>query len=400
MSTPKRILIVDDSAVMRELLRAVLDDGTELKVVGVASDPIFARQRIAELRPDVLTLDIEMPRMDGLSFLEELMRSTPLPVVMVSSLTERGAQATLRALELGAFDFVTKPTADVRNQFDQMAGAIRAKVRAAAAAGPPRRPAPLIARPKPVGGTAPLVGRAGIPTAGAQPPAAAQAPVPSAPASGAPNAAAGNSAAGSSAANGAAARRRTAGGEPIIAIASSTGGTEALRAVIPLLPADAPGGVIVQHMPEKFTAMFAARLNELSQMSVREARDGDRIERGTMLIAPGGTQCILERGPMGFVIRVQQARASELHNPSANVLFDSVASCVGAQAIGAVLTGMGEDGARGLAAMRRAGARTLAQDQKTSVVYGMPREAMRQGGAEVAVPLDRVAEALLHLAGR
>lgn len=383
MSAPKRILIVDDSAVMRELLRAVLDDGVELKVVGVASDPIFARQRIAELHPDVLTLDIEMPRMDGLSFLEELMRTTPLPVVMVSSLTERGAQATLRALELGAFDFVTKPTADVRNQFEQLAVGIRAKVRAAAAAGPPRRPAGVV-RAKPIGAAVPATVR----------------PAPPVTAPAAPSATTRNAAPASSAAAGAAARRRSAGGEPIIAIASSTGGTEALRAVIPLLPADAPGGVIVQHMPEKFTAMFAGRLNELSQMSVREGRDGDRIERGTMLIAPGGTQCVVERGPMGFVLRVASARPTELHNPSANVLFESVAACVGAQAIGAVLTGMGEDGARGLAAMRRSGARTLAQDQKTSVVYGMPREAMRQGGAEVAVPLERIAEALLHLAGR
>jgi two-component system chemotaxis response regulator CheB len=351
-----RVLVVDDSALMRQLLRDLLSADPELEVVGAVSDPIRAWEQIQRVRPDVLTLDVEMPRMDGLEFLEKLMRAHPMPVVMCSSLTEKGCETTLRALELGAVDFVSKPKIDLQRGVEKLGGELIAKVKAAARA-----------RPR---------GRSGSATTAASP-AAAGAPAFEAP--------------------GAAPLRKMT--EIVIAIGASTGGTEAILEVLEGLPADAPGVVIVQHMPEQFTRHFAERLDRLCAMRVREAQSGDRILPGHVLIAPGGAQHmeVSRSGAQSFVRLVASAPVNH-HRPSVDVLFDSCAKTLGSNVVGAILTGMGADGASGMLAMRRAGARTVAQDEATSVVFGMPKEAIARGGAEFVVPLSGVAPALLRLA--
>jgi len=339
-----RVLVVDDSALMRQVLTQILSSDPAIEVVGTAPDPFIARDKIKALAPDVLTLDVEMPRMDGLAFLERLMRAHPMPVVMVSSLTEAGCDVTLRALELGAVDFVTKPRIDVRERIHEVAAEMVEKVKAAAAARIlPRGPAPVTRPPAPR--------PAGL--------------------------------------------FRTT--EAVIAAGASTGGTEALREFLSALPADAPGVVVVQHMPERFTRAFAERLDRLCTVRVKEAEDGDRVLAGHVLVAPGSRHLRVVRDGAQVRARVSDDPPVNRHRPSVDVLFHSAAAALGPNAIGVIMTGMGSDGARGLLAMRQAGARTLAQDPDSCVVFGMPREAIALGAAEQVVPLARMADAVLAL---
>jgi two-component system chemotaxis response regulator CheB len=349
MTTGKRIrvLVVDDSALMRQVLGTLLARDPAIEVVGAASDPYVARDKILALRPDVLTLDVEMPRMDGLAFLEKLMRGHAMPVVMVSSLTESGCETTLRALELGAVDFVTKPKVDLRERIGDIAQEIIDKVKAAAGAR--------------------------VRQASPRPPAQAQAAV----------------------------RTKALGGfrttQQILAVGASTGGTEALREFLTALPPDAPGVVVVQHMPEHFTRAFAERMDTLCTVRVKEGEDGDRVLAGHVLIAPGNHHMRLVRDGATYRVRLSQDPPVNRHRPSVDVLFDSCASAAGRNAVGVIMTGMGDDGARGLLAMRNAGARTLGQDEATCVVYGMPKVAAEVGAVEQVLPLLRLAPAALTL---
>jgi two-component system chemotaxis response regulator CheB len=336
-----RVLVIDDSALMRKLLVEFLSQDPQIEIAGTAPDPIVARDKIKALNPDVLTLDVEMPRMDGLTFLENLMRLRPMPVVMVSSLTERGAEVTLQALELGAVDFVTKPKIDLEAGVRQYAQDLIAKIKAAANA-----------KVRGLGMTR----------------AAAPAPRPSK-------------------------LFRTT--DRIIAIGASTGGTEAIKDVLAMMPADAPAILITQHIPAAFSAPFAARMDRSSAMSVCEARDGQLIIPGHVYIAPGDWHLSLARDGARYVCRLDQAPPENRHRPSVDVLFKSVARHAGANAVAAVLTGMGDDGARGLLAMREAGARTLVQDEASSVVWGMPGAAFKLGGAEQICELHQIAGQLL-----
>lgn len=351
-----KVLIVDDSAVVRQLLTEILESDAEIEVVGTAADPYLAREKIKRLNPDVLTLDVEMPRMDGLMFLQNLMRLHPIPVVMISSLTQRGADTTLQALALGAVDFISKPTLDVQRGLRGFAEEITAKVKMAARARVcvPERSA-LTASPAGTG-------------AASRGPAAASGP----------------------------ARFRTT--DRIIALGASAGGTEALRVVLEGMPADAPAVVITQHLPGNFSSAFAERLNRHSAMAVREASDGEAILPGHAYIPKGGQHLRVIGDGARWRCRIDDGPAVNRHKPAVDVLFHSVAQTAGANAIGAILTGMGDDGARGLLAMRQAGARTLIQDEASCVVWGMPGAAHKLGAAEEIVPLARIAERLLALA--
>jgi two-component system chemotaxis response regulator CheB len=346
-----RVLIIDDSALMRELLGELLRQDREIEVVGSAPDPVVGWEKIKAFKPDVITLDVEMPRMDGLKFLEMLMTHHPLPVVMVSSLTDKGCETTLRALELGAFDFVSKPKIDVQAGTVALAGELCAKVKGAANAQlQPRLPPPAGRTPRAPGAH---------PRSEALPTTT----------------------------------------HKVLAIGASTGGTEALREVLTALPADSPGVVVVQHMPEKFTRSFAERLDGLCHIRVREAADGDRVLPGLALIAPGNFHLELVRSGASYLTRIKQAAPVSGHRPSVDVMFDSCARVLGTNVVGVILTGMGADGARGMLAMHRAGARTIAQNEATCVVFGMPREAIACGAVDQVLPLGRIAAAALQAAG-
>jgi len=341
-----RVLIVDDSALIRQLLREILESDAGIEVVGAAPDPYVAREKIKALNPDVLTLDVEMPRMDGVTFLRNLMRLRPMPVVMVSSLTEAGAEVTLEAMEIGAIDFVTKPKLDLREGMEAYAGEIIAKVKAAARARPrPYQPDPGKAaeqRPRPV-----------------------RKPV-----------------------------FRTT--DSIIAVGASTGGTEAIKELLVALPPDTPGMVITQHIPAAFSAPFAKRMDGVSAMTVCEAEDGQQILPGHVFIAPGDRHLRVERSGARYLCRLDDGPPVNRHKPSVDVLFHSVAEQVGQNAVGVLLTGMGDDGARGLLALKEAGASTIAQDEASSVVWGMPGEAVRLGAAQEVLPLARIARAVVR----
>ncbi|WP_140721565.1 protein-glutamate methylesterase/protein-glutamine glutaminase [Pseudomonas sp. Hp2] len=351
IEAPVRVLIVDDSAVVRQLLTEILSRDPGIEVVGSATDPYVAREKIKRFAPDVLTLDIEMPRMDGLAFLENLMRLRPTPVVMISSLTERGADATLQALALGAVDFVSKPKLDVARGLEDYAAEIVAKVKNAAKARVRAIARPPLVRPVP------------------------EAPVP-----------------------GAARSMRFRTTERLIAIGASAGGTEALRIVLEGMPADAPAVVLTQHLPASFSTAFAERLDRHSAMSVREAADGEAILPGHAYLPPGGKHLRVVRDGARWRARIDDGVPVNRHKPAVDVLFQSVAANAGPNAVGAILTGMGDDGARGLLKMREAGASTLVQDEASSVVWGMPGAAFKLGAAQEVVPLERVAERLVALA--
>jgi two-component system chemotaxis response regulator CheB len=342
-----RVLIVDDSALVRNILSQGLAQDPNIEVVGTAADPYAARDKIVELQPDVLTLDVEMPRMDGVAFLRKLMPQFPLPVIMVSSLTQRGKQITMEALDAGAVDFVPKPTSNVASGLNAMLMELRSKVKIAS-------------------------------TANVSHWKGKRAPSPSQAMAAAPGALAEST-------------------DKIIAIGASTGGTEAIRRVIEKFPASTCGTVIVQHMPGGFTKMFSERLNQLCQMQVKEAENGDRIRTGLILVAPGGKQLEVVRSGGFYQVRLGGEEKVSGHCPSVDVMMHSVAKHVGANAVGAMLTGMGQDGAQGMLAMKQAGARCIAQDEATSVVFGMPKVAYEKGGAEKLIPLETMAQSLLNL---
>lgn len=345
MSKKIKVLVVDDSAVVRQVLSSMLSGQTDIEVIGTAADPLFAVNKMREEWPDVITLDIEMPRMDGLTFLRKIMTSRPTPVVICSSLTEKGAETTMEAMAAGAVAIFTKPTMGVKDFLQSSKQELLAAIREAAQSRVSR-------------------------LTSAAPVARAVAAVQSTPAV-------------------QTAMAKTT--EKVIAIGTSTGGTLALEQILTALTADCPGIIVVQHMPEKFTAAFAARLNSLSEIEVREAKDGDRVRPGLALIAPGGQHMSLVRNGAFYQVQVKPGPAVNRHCPSVDVLFRSVAKCAGKNAVGFQLTGMGDDGARGLLEMREAGAKTYAQDEASSVVFGMPKEAIKRGGAVHIVALEQVA---------
>ena len=352
-SGPIKVLIVDDSAVVRKLLADALRTEPDIQVVGGASDPFIARDLILQYNPDVITLDIEMPRMDGIEFLEKLMRLRPTPVVMVSTLTESGAELTLRALELGAVDFVAKPRIGVADGLLQLAEDIVAKVRIAASA-QLRRPA----------------ARANSASGRAQ-------PVPTATFTGV-------------------GRLST---EKIVFIGASTGGTEASKEILVALPADAPAVMITQHMPAGFTRSYAQRLDALCRVHVREACDGERVLPGHAYVAPGGLQMSVERSGANYLVRIVDDAPVNRHKPSVEVLFNSAARVVGPNAFGVMLTGMGADGAKAMKAMRDGGSYNFAQDEASCVVFGMPKEAIAAGAVHEVLPLGQIAGRLLERLG-
>lgn len=343
---PIKVLIVDDSPLMRALLTEIIGGAPDLEVVGAAPDPIAAREMIKTLNPDVLTLDVEMPRMDGLEFLDRLMRLRPMPVIMISSLTARGSEVTLKALELGAVDFLAKPRAENISMLQDYAEEIRDKIRAAS------------------GARLKSTARIAVPPA----PTLAQ-PV------------------------GSFSSRLLA--EKVIAIGASTGGTEAIKDVLAALPGEMPPIVMVQHMPENFTPSFARRLDSLSRLTVIEALGGERLKPGMAYLAPGHSHMRVRKSGSGFVLELSQEEPVNRHRPAADVLFWSVAEHARQNALGVILTGMGKDGARGLLAMRQAGAWNIGQDQASCVVYGMPREAAEIGALDEVAALDEIAGSLL-----
>lgn len=343
-----RVVVVDDSALVRSLLADIINRQGDMECVGTANDPLIAREMIRELDPDVITLDIEMPKMDGIEFLGRLMRLRPMPVVMISTLTERGAEVTMRALELGAVDFVSKPRIGLTDGINELASQIVDKVRVAAAAHIRRNVAQLaasVSAPALQPGLGTFAGRVST--------------------------------------------------EKLVCIGASTGGTEAIKEVLMRLPADSPGVVITQHMPAGFTTSFAARLNGLCQITVQEATHGSRILPGHAYIAPGGKQFSIERSGANYVCVVQAGEPVNRHMPSVEVLFKSAARCVGRNAYGIMLTGMGNDGAKAMKEMRDAGSYNYVQDEATCVVFGMPREAILHGAADEVLPLTAITPALL-----
>ena len=354
------VLVVDDSALVRGLLTEIIDRQPDMHCVGAAADPLLAREMIRNLNPDVITLDIEMPRMDGLDFLQRLMRLRPMPVVMVSTLTERGADVTLKALELGAVDFVSKPKIGVANGLRQLGLDITDKIRTAAKARVRRLAAPVSASASAsasettaVAGTAPAKPAAVTPLG----------------------------------------RLST---EKIIFIGASTGGTEATRELLVKLPPDSPAVMITQHMPPGFTKSYAARLDGLCRIRVAEAVDGERVLPGHAYIAPGGFHLSVERSGANYVARVLDGEPVNRYKPSVEVLFDSAARVVGRNALGVMLTGMGADGAKAMRSMRDAGSFNLAQDEASCVVFGMPREAIAHGAAHEVLPLAQLAPRLIE----
>jgi two-component system chemotaxis response regulator CheB len=345
MAPKINVLVVDDSAVVRKVFREELSREKDINVIGTAPDPYVARDKIVQLKPDVITLDIEMPRMDGITFLKKLMRYYPLPVIIVSSLTQKGSALAMEALSIGALEVISKPSGaySVGEMSVQLADKIRAvsKVKV-------QSPSASVANTRPPARKAPQ------------------------------------------------ALSKTT--NQIIAIGASTGGTEALKTVLTAMPPNAPGILVVQHMPAKFTTSFAERLNELCAITVKEADDGDSLVNGTALLAPGNYHMLLRRSGAHYYVQVKQGPLVHHQRPSVDVLFHSVADYAGGNAVGIILTGMGADGAKGLLKMKEAGARTVAQDEKSCIVFGMPKEAIKMGAVDQVVSLDHIGETALQLA--
>ncbi|RRS06389.1 chemotaxis response regulator protein-glutamate methylesterase [Aquabacterium soli] len=369
-----RVVVVDDSALVRSLLAEIINRQPDMECIGAAADPLVAREMIRNLNPDVITLDVEMPKMDGIDFLSKLMRLRPMPVVMVSTLTERGADVTLKALELGAIDFVAKPKIGVADGLRQLSHDITDKIRVASKA--------RIHRPPPAPASMMSTGAHAVPTAHGSSGSGAHHPAPRPPA--APRVTLASLG-----------RLST---EKIFFIGASTGGTEATKEVLTALPADCPAVVITQHMPPGFTRNYAARLDGLCKIRVKEAEDGERILPGHAYIAPGGLHLSVEKSGANYVARVRDGDPVNRHKPSVEVLFKSAAACVGPNAIAVMLTGMGADGATAMREMRDAGAYCVAQDEATCVVFGMPREAIAAGAINEVLPLPKIAAHIMdHL---
>ena len=344
---PIRVLIIDDSALVRGLLKEMLEQQPDIKVVGAAPNPLIAREMIRDLNPDVLTLDVEMPKMDGLDFLEKLMRLRPMPVVMISSLTEKSSDVTLRALELGAIDFVTKPKIDITHGMQEYSTVIAEKIRAAYRS-KPRKPSPLHIQER-------LTADAVLPSVA----------------------------------------NRITSTEKLIIVGASTGGTEAIKELLMRMPPDCPGILITQHMPEAFTHSFANRLDSVCKIAVKEAAHCDRVLPGHAYIAPGHSHLLLARSGANYICELSSGPPVNRHRPAVDVLFRSAANCAGQNAVGVILTGMGKDGAVGMLEMKQAGAYNFAQDEASCVVFGMPKEAIAAGGVDEIVPLQEMAARVL-----
>ena len=336
-----KVLVVDDSAIARKVITQALESDPGIEVVGSAPDPYIARDKVLQLKPNVITLDVEMPRMDGVTFLRKLMKHHPLPVVMVSSLTQKGAETTMAAMEAGAVEIVAKPVMEKHRLseitvelIDKVKSAARARIRPITQSAADARPA------------APLTSM-------------------------------------------------VATTNKVVAIGASTGGTEALKGVLSRMPANAPGTLVVQHMPETFTTSFANRLNELSTINVKEAQDGDSLTPGVCLIAPGNRHMLLRRSGARYYVEVKDGPLVCRHRPSVEVMFNSVAKTAGKNAIGVIMTGMGADGAKGMLNMKNSGAYTIAQDEQSCIVFGMPKEAINLGAVDKVVSLDKIPEAIL-----
>ncbi len=342
-----KVLIVDDSALVRKLLTEIVNSQRDMEAIGAAADPLIAREMIRELNPDVLTLDVEMPRMDGLDFLEKLMRLRPMPVVMVSTLTEKGSDTTFKALELGAIDFIAKPKIDITNGLHEYGDEIADKIRIAKSAKIKQH----VSLPVTTSSTADAV----LPSIS----------------------------------------NRVASTEKLIIVGASTGGTEAIKDFLINLPPDCPGILITQHMPEAFTKSFADRLNRLCRISVVEAQGGERVLPGHAFLAPGHSHLLLKRSGANYMTELNQGDLVNRHRPSVDVLFRSAANFAGKNAIGVILTGMGKDGAEGMLEMYNAGAYNLAQDEASCVVFGMPKEAIAAGGVDEVVSLKDMARRVL-----
>ncbi|MBI5813985.1 MAG: chemotaxis response regulator protein-glutamate methylesterase [Nitrospinae bacterium] len=339
-----RVLVVDDSSIARQVISKALSSDPDIEVVGAAPDPFIARDQIIERKPDVITLDVEMPRMDGVSFLRKLMKHYPIPVVMVSSLTQKGAETTLAALEAGAVEIVAKPVMEKHN-LSEITVELIDKVKAASKA-----------RIRPITHQAAIVSKTPISSA------------------------------------------MVATTNKVVAIGASTGGTEALKEVLSRMPVNSPGIVVVQHMPETFTKSFAERLDNLSTLKIKEATDGDSLTPGVCLIAPGNKHMLLRRSGSRYYVEVKDGPLVCRHRPSVEVLFNSVAKTAGKNAVGVIMTGMGGDGAQGMFNMKQSGAATVAQDEDSCVVFGMPKEAIKLGGVDKVVPLGKIPETILSLA--
>lgn len=349
-----KVMVIDDSAVVRQVLTGIIEADRTLEIIGVAADPIFAAERMKIQWPDVILLDVEMPRMDGITFLKKLMQERPTPVVICSTLTEAGAATTVEALSAGAVSIITKPKLGLKQFLTESAQELTAAIRNAARVNVKRLAARPNVVPVAVKNSADVMLKA--PRGNAM----------------------------------------TQTTEHIVAIGTSTGGTQALQEVLAALPSVTPGIVIVQHMPPQFTAAFAARLDSLCEINVREAKDNDRVIPGAALIAPGGKHMMLKRSGAQYYVEVKEGPPVNRHCPSVDVLFRSVAKCAGRNALGVIMTGMGDDGARGLKEMRDAGAHTLAQDEATCVVFGMPKEAIRLEAAVRVVPLEAISNLILN----
>jgi two-component system, chemotaxis family, protein-glutamate methylesterase/glutaminase len=343
-----KVLIVDDSALIRSVMKEIISEQPDMEVVGVAPDPIAARDLIKQTNPDVLTLDVEMPRMDGLDFLEKLMRLRPMPVVMVSSLTERGSEITMRALELGAVDFVTKPKLSIQSGMRDYSDMIADKIRAASKARIRTRVAASNSSDNTAGTSLPMV------------------------------------------------KNPLTSSEKLIIIGASTGGTEAIKNFLIQMPSDCPGILITQHMPEGFTRSFAKRLDSLCKISVSEAAGGERVLPGHAYIAPGHSHLELARSGANYMTKLDDGSPVNRHRPSVDVLFRSAATYAGKNAVGVILTGMGKDGAAGMVEMKNAGAHNFAQDEASCVVFGMPREAIAAGGVDEVAGIHELPEKVLH----
>lgn len=347
-----QVYVVDDSAVVRQTVMHLLQGDPDIALMGSAPNPLIAGPAIRKQRPDVLLLDIEMPGMDGLTFLRQIMADDPIPTVICSTLTDRGSSVALEALSAGAVAVVAKPRLGLKQFLEESRRELVQTLKSAARANPRNA---AVRKPVPAGRAAPTAPAAGL--------------------------------------------HALAVNKPVV-IGSSTGGTQALEAIITALPADSPGIAIVQHMPEKFTAMYAQRLNGICAMNVREAKDGDRLERGVVLIAPGGRHLQLRKAAGQYFAKVVDGPPVNRHTPSVDVLFKSAAECAGKDLLAIILTGMGDDGARGMKQLHDGGARTLAQDEATCVVFGMPKEAIKLGAINDILPLDRMASAILQFDAR